>query len=462
MAERYDVIIIGAGQSGGPLSTALAKAGRRVALIEREHVGGTCVNTGCTPTKTMIASARVAHLARRAADYGVSTGPVSVNLGVVRQRKRVMVERFRSGSQQQIEQTDGVDLMMGEAQFTAPKQLAVRLNTGATRSLTADTVIINVGARPALPPVEGLDRVPSLDSTTIMELDSVPEHLLVMGGGYIGLEFAQMFRRFGSDVTVIQRDDQLLPHEDPDIAEAVADILRDDDITVLTSAEVQRVEQIDNVTLQVSVQVGGETCIVAGSHLLVATGRQPNSDVLNVAAAGLNTDKQGHILVDEYLETNVPGVYAMGDVKGGPAFTHISYDDFRMLKATLIEGKRASIAGRLVPYTVFIDPQLGRVGLTEQEARKQGYRIQIARLPMKYVARALETDETRGVMKAVIDAQTDQILGAAILGLEGGEVVTVIQTAMMGRLPYTALRDAAFSHPTLAESLNNLFSSLEA
>ncbi|NJO08273.1 MAG: mercuric reductase, partial [Chloroflexaceae bacterium] len=411
MAERYDVIIIGAGQSGGPLSTALAKAGRRVALIEREHVGGTCVNTGCTPTKTMIASARVAHLARRAADYGVSTGPVSVNLGVVRQRKRVMVERFRSGSQQQIEQTDGVDLMMGEAQFTAPKQLAVRLNTGATRSLTADTVIINVGARPALPPVEGLDRVPSLDSTTIMELDSVPEHLLVMGGGYIGLEFAQMFRRFGSDVTVIQRDDQLLPHEDPDIAEAVADILRDDDITVLTSAEVQRVEQIDNVTLQVSVQVGGETCIVAGSHLLVATGRQPNSDVLNVAAAGLNTDKQGHILVDEYLETNVPGVYAMGDVKGGPAFTHISYDDFRMLKATLIEGKRASIAGRLVPYTVFIDPQLGRVGLTEQEARKQGYRIQIARLPMKYVARALETDETRGVMKAVIDAQTDQILG---------------------------------------------------
>jgi pyruvate/2-oxoglutarate dehydrogenase complex dihydrolipoamide dehydrogenase (E3) component len=460
--EQYDAIVIGAGQSGGPLSTALAQAGKKTAIIEREHVGGTCVNEGCTPTKTMVASARVAYLARRAADYGVSTGPVSVDLSVVRQRKRSIVESWQAGSRSSIESVEGVDLLMGEARFSGPKTVTVQMNDGTQRELQADLIFINVGGRNAQPPIDGLDSVPTLDSTSIMELGSVPEHLLVLGGGYIGMEFSQMFRRFGSEVTVIQRGPQLLPREDADIGAAVADILRDDGITVLLSTTTQRVEQAADGSIVLTMQGPEGERTVRGSHLLVATGRRMNTDLLNVEAAGLETGKKGELLVNERLETNVPGIYALGDVKGGPAFTHISYDDFRVVKTNLLEGGSASIAGRMVPYTVFMDPQLGRIGLTEEQAREQGYNVRVAKIPMSHVARAIEVDETRGLMKAVVDGNNDQILGAAILGLEGGEIVGVLQVAMMGQVPYTALRDGVLPHPTLTESLNNLFATLDA
>jgi pyruvate/2-oxoglutarate dehydrogenase complex dihydrolipoamide dehydrogenase (E3) component len=459
-AHHYDAVVVGSGQGGNPLARALAEDGRKTALIEREHVAGTCINEGCTPTKTMIASAKVAYFDRRSADYGVQNGPAIVDMVKVRQRKRDIVESFRSSSERRIESTEGLDLLMGEARFTGPNELEVRLNGGETVQLNAENIFINVGARPANPPVEGLDSVPTLNSTTIMELDEVPEHLLVLGGGYVGLEFAQMFRRFGSEVTVVQRGKQLLTREDADVAEAVAGILRQDGVEVLLETQAQRAEQTEDGRIRLVIRTSGGESTLEGSHLLVAAGRPPNTDRLNLGAAGVETDKRGFIRVNERLETNVPGVYALGDVKGGPAFTHISYDDFRVIKTNLLDGGDATTTDRLVPYTVFIDPQLGRVGLSEQEAREQGHDIRVAKMPMSYVARALEVDEPRGMMKAVVDAETDRILGCAVLGIEGGEVMAMIQIAMMGKMPYPSLRDAIFAHPTLAESLNNLFATI--
>ena len=458
---HYDAIVIGAGQAGGPLSTALANAGWKTAIIERVHVGGTCINEGCTPTKTMVASARVAYLARRGADYGVHTGPVTIDMVKVRQRKRDIVDSFRGGSERRIERTAGLDLLMGEASFTGPKTLEVLLNAGETRQLTASMIFINAGERPAKLALAGIENVPTLDSTSIMELDTVPEHLLIIGGGYVGLEFGQMFRRFGSQVTVIQRGAFLLSREDPDVAGEVANILREDGIEVLLETKPVRVEQTAQGTIHLTVQTPAGERTLSGSHLLAAAGRVPNSDWLNLDAAGIQIDKRGSIQVNERLETNVPGIYALGDVKGGPAFTHISYDDFRIIRTNLLENGKASTRERLVPYTVFIDPQLGRVGLSETEARTQGRNIKVAKMPMNYVARALEVDESRGFMKAVVDAGTGQILGCAVLGIEGGEIMAVLQMAMMGKVPYTVLRDAVFAHPTLAESLNNLFSTLD-
>ena len=458
---HYDAIIIGSGQAGVPLSTALANAGWKTAIIERIHVGGTCINEGCTPTKTMVASARVAYLARRGADYGVHTGPVTIDMVKVRQRKRDIVDSFRGGNERRIERAAGLDLLMGEASFTGPKTLEVLLNTGETRQLTASTIFINAGDRPAKLALDGIEHVSTLDSTSIMELDTVPEHLLIIGGGYVGLEFGQMFRRFGSQVTVIQRGAFLLSREDPDVAEEVAHILREDGIEVLLETKPVRVEQTAQGTIHLTVQTPAGERTLSGSHLLAAAGRVPNSDWLNLDAAGIQTDKRGSIQVDERLETNVPGIYALGDVKGGPAFTHISYDDFRIIRTNLLENGKASTRERLVPYTVFIDPQLGRVGMSETEARAHGHNIKVAKMPMNYVARALEVDESRGFMKAVVDAGTGQILGCAVLGIEGGEIMAVLQMAMMGKVPYTVLRDAVFAHPTLAESLNNLFSMLD-
>jgi pyruvate/2-oxoglutarate dehydrogenase complex dihydrolipoamide dehydrogenase (E3) component len=461
VAEHYDAIVIGAGQGGVPLSRTLAQAGRRTALVEREHVGGTCINEGCTPTKTMVASAKVAYFDRRSGDYGVQNGPVTVDMVRVRQRKREIVESFRSSNERRIEETDNLDLLVGEARFTGPRELEVRLDGGETLGLTAENVFINVGARPGSVPVEGLDGVPALNSTSIMELDEVPEHLLVLGGGYVGLEFAQMFRRFGSEVTVVQRGKQLLSREDPDVAEAVAEILREDGLEILLETRSRRVEQSDDGEIRLTVETPEGERTLTGSHLLVAAGRPPNTDLLDTEAAGVETDKRGFVKVNERLESSVPGIWAVGDVKGGPAFTHISYDDFRIIRTNVLEGGDATTADRLVPYTVFIDPQLGRVGLSEQEAREQGRDVRVAKMPMSYVARALEVDEARGFMKAVVDADTNQILGCAVLGIEGGEIMAMMQIAMMGKLPYTALRDAVFAHPTLAESLNSLFATID-
>ena len=458
--QRYDAIVIGAGRSGVPLATALSKAGRTTTLVEREHVGGTCINEGCTPTKTMVASARVAYFDRRSADYGVSDGQVTVDMVSVRQRKRDIVDSFRTGGEKRLHDA-GVEVIMGEARFAGRKDLEVRLNSGETVRLSADNIFINVGARPATPPVEGLDSVPTLNSTTIMELDEVPEHLLVLGGSYVGLEFAQMFRRFGSEVTVVQRGTRLLSREDTDVAEAVAEIMRQDGIEVFLQSQVQRAEQDEDGGIQLTVSTPDGQSTLEGSHLLAAAGRPPNTEKLNLKVAGVEMDKRGFIKVNERLETNVEGVYALGDVKGGPAFTHISYDDFRIIRTNLLEGGDATISDRKVPYTVFIDPQLGRAGLSEQEAREQERNIRVAKIPMSYVARAIEVDETRGFMKAVVDADTDQILGCAILGVEGGEIAAMLQIAMMGEVPYTTLRDTVFSHPTLSESLNTLFAAVE-
>ncbi|MBA2713717.1 MAG: mercuric reductase [Rubrobacteraceae bacterium] len=461
-AQHYDAVVIGSGQGGSPLAGALAGAGRKTAIIEREHVGGTCINEGCTPTKTMIASAKVAYLDRRSSDYGIQNGPVNVDMVEVRKRKRDIVETFRGGSEQRLEDAENLDLIRGEARFTGPKELEVRLDGGETVQLTAENVFINVGARPGGVPVDGLETVPTLDSTTIMELEEVPEHLLVLGGGYVGVEFAQMFRRFGSEVTVVQRGPQLLSREDADVAEAVAEILREDGIEVLLETEAQSARRDESGGIQLTVSGPDGDRTLSGSHLLVAAGRPPNTDLLTLEAAGVETDQRGFVGVSERLETNVPGVYALGDVKGGPAFTHVSYNDYQVIEANLLNGGDASIADRLVPYTVFMDPQLGRVGLGEAEAREQGRNVRVGKMPMSYVARALEMDESRGMMKVVVDADTEQILGCAVLGIEGGEIMAMIQIAMMGRLPYTALRDGMFAHPTLAESLNSLFATVDA
>lgn len=458
--DHYDAIVIGSGQAGTPLSMALAGAGRKTAVVESQHVGGTCINRGCTPTKTMVASARIAYLARRAADYGVQCGTVGVDLGQVLRRKQTIVDDFRAGAQRRLQDAKNVELIFGAAHFTAPNAVEVKLTAGGTRVLAADTIFVNTGARPARPRIAGLDSVTALDSTSIMELQKLPEHLLVLGGGYIGLEFGQMFRRFGSAVTVVQDGKQLLGREDPDVATEVCKLLQADGIEILLGTEAVGVSAgASGVGLELRSPMGNRS--VSGSHLLIATGRVPNSEQLNLAAAGVDVDAHGFIPVNDRLETNVPGIYALGDITGGPAFTHISYDDYRIIRNNLLRGGQSSTRDRLVPYTVYIDPQLGRIGLTEQEARALGRAIRVAKIPMTWVARAVETAESRGFIKAVVDAETRQILGAAVLAIEGGEIMSMLQIAMMGKLPYTALEDGIFAHPAFAEGLNTLFMTME-
>jgi pyruvate/2-oxoglutarate dehydrogenase complex dihydrolipoamide dehydrogenase (E3) component len=410
----------------------------------------------------MAASARVAYLARRASDYGVQTGPVKVNLAQVRERKQKIVERFRNGAEQVLEATANLDVIRGEASFLDARMVRVERAGSEALRLSAEKIFINTGAKPIIPPIDGLNRVPALDSTSIMELDAVPKHLLIVGGGYIAIEFGQMFLRYGSQVTIIEPGEQLLAREDSDVAEEVYRILREDGIDVRLNTRVSRVEANAQGEIQLSVEGDSGEAAVKGSHLLIATGRRPNVDHLNLGAAGVEMDEKGYVKVNDRLETNVSGIYAIGDIKRGPAFTHISYDDFRIIQANVLQNGDARIEGRPVPYTIFMDPQLGRVGLTEKEARAQGRSIRVAKLSMANVARGIEFGETRGLMKAIVDAETNQILGCAILGMEGGEVMTVLQVAMMGRLPYTVIRDGIFAHPTLAESLNNLFMAMDA
>jgi pyruvate/2-oxoglutarate dehydrogenase complex dihydrolipoamide dehydrogenase (E3) component len=458
--EPFDAIIIGTGQSGKPLAIALGNAGWKTAVIERKHVGGTCINDGCTPTKTMVASARVAYLARRGQDYGVHAGgEVRVNMAEVYRRKQDVVEQFRNGGQRSLESTPHVELIFGEGSFVDARTVRVALNAGGERLLTAPKVVINTGGRPAVPPIPGLGDVRFLDSTSIMDLETLPSHLVVLGGGYIGLEFSQMFRRFGARVTIVNRDDRLIPREDPDVSAEVEKILTEDGIDVVNRADVTRVEDRNGVQLLLETPAGAKR--IEGSHLLVAVGRAPNSDRLNPAAAGLATDKGGFIPVNNRLETSVPGIYAIGDVKGGPAFTHISYDDYRILRANWLEKRNATTDGRLVPNTMFIDPQLATVGLNETEAAKRGLAYKVAKMPMTYVARAIEMSETRGFMKAIVAPQTGEILGCTILGVEGGELMSMLEIAMLGKVPYPVLREAIFAHPTLAESFNNLFGAIQ-
>jgi pyruvate/2-oxoglutarate dehydrogenase complex dihydrolipoamide dehydrogenase (E3) component len=461
MTERLDAVIIGTGQAGKPLAGALAEAGWRVAIVERDRVGGTCLIRGCTPSKTMIASARVAHLARRASDYGVRAGPVTVDMEAVRSRKRRIVDQFSESAEHGMKRHDTLELVDGEACFVDTNAIEVRLAGGGTRRFEAPRIFVNTGARPRVPAIAGLETVPFLDSTSVMELAEVPAHLLILGGGFIGLEFAQMFRRFGADVSIIEEQGRIAGQEDEDVADALLQVLQEDGIRFHLGTSVRGVTAAGG-GVRLALERDGDTTHMEGSHLLVAVGRTPNTDALQLEAAGIACDERGYIDVNDRLETNVEGVYGLGEVAGGPPFTHAAYDDHRILRAHLLgDGAGRSRKGRLVPYTVFTDPELGRVGITESEARERGVAVKVARLPMEHVARAVEQAETRGFIKVVVDASSRRILGAAVLGVHGGETAALIQMAMLGDVPYTVLRDAIYAHPTLAESLNNLFEQLE-
>jgi pyruvate/2-oxoglutarate dehydrogenase complex dihydrolipoamide dehydrogenase (E3) component len=453
--SRYDAIVVGSGQAGNPLSQKLADHGWSVALIEKEHLGGTCVNTGCTPTKTMVASAQVAHYARQAGQWGVHAADVRVDLPKVIARKNRVVQQWRSSLEQKVESRKTLRLYRGQARFTGPHRLRV-----GDEELESERIFINTGTRPAIPQLEGLDRVDYLTNASIMELSALPEHLLVLGGGYVGLEFGQMFRRFGSRVTVVHREDRIVSREDADVTMALQKALEQEGIQLLLQATPTRVEQ-QNGQIVMQVKAGSRTETVRGSHLLVATGRRPNTDDLGLETAGVQLSKEGFIQVNERLETNVAGIWALGDVKGGPAFTHISYNDYQIVYANLIEGKNRSTANRVVPYAVFTDPQLGRVGLTEKEARAAGYKLKIGTIPTAWVARAIERDETAGLMKVVVDAATDKILGAAILAPEGGELVQILEFVMLSGAPYTLLKGAVYIHPTLAEGFWTLMDAVK-
>lgn len=452
----YDAIVIGSGQAGNPLSHKLADRGWKVALIEQAHLGGTCVNTGCTPTKTLVASAQVAHYARQAARWGVRAGDVEVDLPAVVARKNRIVESFRSGQQRQVDRRDNLDLYRGRARFLGPRSIEV---DGA--ELAGERIFINTGTRPAVPSIEGLETAGFLTNATIMELQEVPEHLLVLGGGYIGLEFGQMFARFGSRVTVIHRSQEILPREDAEVAAELREVLESEGLRFLLNARTLRAEKVDgSVRLHVVTPEGPAE--VSGTALLVAAGRVPNSDALDLDKAGVETDAAGFVKVNGRLETSAPGIWALGDVKGGPAFTHISYNDYQVVYGNLVEGADLTIEDRLVPYSVFTDPQLGGIGLTEKEARARGYHLKIGKIPMSRVARAIERDETAGLMKLVVDASNDRILGASILATEGGELVQLLGAVMRAGLPYTFLKGAVYIHPTLVEGFFALMEDVES
>jgi pyruvate/2-oxoglutarate dehydrogenase complex dihydrolipoamide dehydrogenase (E3) component len=442
---KYDAIIIGSGQAGNPLAHHLADLGWSVALIEQKDLGGTCINVGCTPTKTMVHRAQVAYYARNAARWGVDASNVSVDLAKIVAQKDEVVLSFRSGQQKQIDKRPKLRLHRGHARFVSAHQLMV-----GEDSLESERIFINTGGRPSIPLILGLETVPYLTNESVIRLTTVPEHLLILGGGYIGLEFGQMFRRFGSRVTILHQGPRIVPREDPEISSELQKALEAEGIQFIFNARTSRAEGKPNaVTLFYAGSASASS--VSGSHLLVATGRSPNTSDLGLEKAGIATDKNGFIKVNGRLETTVPGVWALGDCKGGPAFTHISYNDFQIVYGNLVEGKNLTTDNRFVPYCLFTDPQLGGVGMTEKEARAKGYKLKIGKCPMTHVARAIERGETAGLMKVVVDASNDRVLGASILSSEGGELVQILGTLMLSHQPYTLLKGAVYIHPTLAE-----------
>jgi pyruvate/2-oxoglutarate dehydrogenase complex dihydrolipoamide dehydrogenase (E3) component len=452
---RFDAIVIGSGQGGNPMSYALADYGWTVALIEKSYLGGTCINTGCTPTKTMVASAQVAHYARNAARWGVVADNVRVDLPAILARKNAVVHGFRSGLEKKVEQRPNLHLYHGHARFLGPRKLQVGDDV-----IEGERIFINVGTRPAPPVLEGLENAGYLTNESLMELQEVPEHLIVLGGGYIGLEFGQMFRRFGSRVTVIHRGEHVLAREDADIAQDLQKALEADGVEFRLNSNPIKVEKQQGRVI-VTIATGQQTEAIAGTHILAATGRRPNTDDLGLDKAGVAVDSHGYVTVNGRLETGVPGIWALGDVKGGPAFTHISYNDYQIAYANIIDGKNLTIENRYLPYSLFTDPQLGRVGMTEKEARATGRKLKIGTFPMAQVARAIERDETAGFMKIIVDAETDRILGAAILGVEGGELVQILGAMILADAPYTVLKGAVFIHPTLAEGFFGLMDSVK-
>ena len=458
--KHFDAIIIGSGQAGTPLAKKLAEAGMQTALVEKRWIGGTCVNDGCTPTKAMIASARMAYTARKSSTLGIHVSNVSVDLPAIVERKNSIVSKFRNGSLEGLQKVKNLEVIFGNAQFTGVKKLSVLKDDGSEEALTADLIFINTGTSPAIPPIPGLQDIPYFTSTSILDLNVVPEHLLILGGGYVGLEFGQMFNRFGSKVTLLDINENFLKREDRDIANCLCSILQDEGMTLHCKAFVKQIEQ-SGQEIKAQLTVNGNPLNVTCSHVLLAAGRSPQTDFLQLNLTGVEVNEKRFIKVNGQLETSQPGIYALGDVKGGPAFTHISYNDYLVVYKNIVEKAGVSIKDRMVPYCMFTDPQLGRIGLTEEEVKKQGINYKVATLNMKNVARGIETGETLGMMKAIVDADTKQILGAAIIGEQGGEVMSVIQMAMMGNITYQQLRDNIFAHPLYAESLNNLFLNLK-
>jgi pyruvate/2-oxoglutarate dehydrogenase complex dihydrolipoamide dehydrogenase (E3) component len=458
--EEFEAIIIGAGQAGVPLAKKLATAGWKTALIEKRAVGGTCINDGCTPTKTMVASARMAYLASKSREYGVEISSYKVDFKKIMSRKAEVVKQFRAGSESGIEKTENLTLIYGDASFTGSHELQID-QKGETRTLSAKYIFINTGAAAIIPEIDGVHDIDFLTSTSILELEEVPEHLLIVGAGYISLEFAQMFRRFGSAVTILERSDRLLSKEDEDISECITEILKREDIQLLTNAKVTRFEQTPSGEITAYIESDGKTNTQICSHVLLATGRAAQTESLGLDKTAVRCDDHGHILVNEFLETDEPNVYALGDVKGGPAFTHISYNDYIVVSKNLLEGEELSIKNRPIPFCMFTDPQLGRIGLSEKDAKEQGLNYQVAKLPMENVARGIENNETLGFMKAIVDKESRQVLGAAIIAEQGGEIMTMLQLAMTGKITYDELRIMIFAHPLYAESLNNLFMSID-
>jgi pyruvate/2-oxoglutarate dehydrogenase complex dihydrolipoamide dehydrogenase (E3) component len=458
--KHYDAIIIGAGQAGTPLAKKLALAGKKTAVIEKRIVGGTCINDGCTPTKAMIASAHAIHKAKTVGDLGVQIEGIKVDFQKIKSRKDEIVKSFQESAQKGIESTVGLDLIMGEATFSGEKELTITNSKGEKEVLTADWIFINTGAKTMIPEIKGLETVKYLTSTTILELEEVPEHLVVVGGNYIGLEFGQMFHRFGSNVTILEKSPSIMGREDADVAEEITKILEDEGLKILTETTIESVTE-SNGKVNVSLKAKGKTEHILATHILIAAGRTPQTDSLNLDTASIEADEKGNVIVNDQLETNIKGIYALGDVKGGPAFTHIAYNDYTIVYRNLIENAKLSTKGRMVPYCMFTDPQLGRIGISEKEAKEQGLDYIVAKIPMEQVARGIETGETLGFMKAIVDKKTKEILGASILASEGGEIMSVLQMAMQGGITYDQIRYNVFAHPTYSESLNNLFMKVE-
>jgi pyruvate/2-oxoglutarate dehydrogenase complex dihydrolipoamide dehydrogenase (E3) component len=456
MASTYDAIIIGTGQAGPSLAVRLVSAGMKVAIVERKRFGGTCVNTGCIPTKTLVASARAAHVARRAGEYGVAIGSsIAVDMRKVKERKDAVVRRSNEGVEKWLKGTQNVRVYEGHARF----EDAHRVRVG-DELLEADKIFVNVGGRASTPPLPGLDRVNYFTNSTMMEVDFLPEHLIVVGGSYIGLEFAQMYRRFGSEVTIVEMGPRLIQREDEDISEGIKQILENEGIKIRLSAECIALEKRgDKAAVNVECASGDKT--VAGSHVLLAVGRVPNTGDLGLKNAGIAVDQRGYIQVDDQLRTNVPGIYALGDCNGRGAFTHTSYNDYEIVAANLLDGDQRRVSDRITAYALYIDPPLGRAGMTETEARKSGRKALIAKRPMARVGRAVEKGETQGFMKVLVDAETKAILGASLLGIECDEVIHSILDVMYAKAPYTVIQRAMHIHPTVTELIPTMLGDLK-
>ena len=457
-AERVDVLVLGSGEGGKYLAWHMAKAGRRTVVVERRWIGGSCPNVNCLPSKNEVWSAKVATLVKHAAEFGMVTGAAVIDMGRVRERKRHMVDGLIAMHLERYK-ASGAELVMGTGRFVAPKTLEVRLNDGGTRVLSGDRAFLDVGTHATIPPIPDLAAAAPLTHIEALELDRVPPSLIVLGGGYVGLELAQTYRRFGSRVTIVEQGPRLAGREDPDVTDAIARIFSDEGIEVLVAAETRRVKGRSGEGVSVTVRMAQGDRTIEGSDILVAAGRTPNTAAISLDKAGVEVDAHGYVAVNDRLETSAPEVWALGDCAGSPQFTHVSFDDFRVIRDNLA-GANRSTRDRLVPFCMFTDPPLARVGLSEAEAHRRGIGVRVAKLPMRAVLRTWTISESGGFMKALVDSHGDRILGFTMLGPEAGEVMAAVQTAMLAGLPYTGLRDAILTHPTMAEGLTTLFASV--